>query len=246
MNKNAIATMFLFAGTLYSLAAGVLVHESFSGYALGPITGQAVKGKGLTGSWQCGSKEAGMVEANSISHPWLRTEGQHLMVHPHGIFVYVSFDQGAFGPWINPNGGIGKEGKTLYLSVLVKPEGVTIPSSQFNIALMRAGEPTLSFGQIWEQSVFSTSHGEASLGVKLDTREHLLVARMTWFDWGVQVDYFINPEQGKDDHGQTLRGSAYPGKNFVFDGIGFKGNTNGWRVDEIRLGETFADVVPAR
>jgi autotransporter-associated beta strand protein len=254
----SFAALALFQGmSCQESKAALMAYEGFS-YTTGSgnMNGQN-GGFGWNGSWQTVNNGASSVQGgsltaganaptgydplsigNSVSTPNNTRTGRRLDTSAGGSFAMKGYVDG--------NGNIGMVGKTLYISFMQQPNGTT---SYYEFEFHRGdlGDPG-RVGGVGNDSGANTdvylrvpSAGQTSIGAG-STSVNFYVVRIDFLGGNDTVTVYQNPTSASEPATATL---TLPGAgDMSFNGISFGCFNNGRTVahDEIRVGETWADV----
>jgi autotransporter-associated beta strand protein len=160
---------------------------------------------------------------------------------------------GGFGSkgYINGNGHIGADGKTLYISFLQQPNGTAVyfefefhrgdlgdPGRMAGIG-NDAGDANVHF-RIEDPAGGGSSFSDLGAG---NTSVNFYVVRIDFLSGNNTVRVYRNPTSATEPGSPTWQQTGITA-DMSFDGIAFGAFNNGLTVahDEVRLGETWADV----
>jgi hypothetical protein len=231
-------------------AAGgaLLAYEGFDYAAVGSdVAGQA-GGTGFSGPWAPGGFNASIsdhldVAAGSVPFGTLLTGGNRAASGPTNAIAGVT------RPLATP---LGADGTTRYFSVVLRPEG-TLGAGAFNgffgVTLETAGEPELYFGKPGDGAIGQYvvedrgGAGQVNSGVPAAVGQAALLVLKAQFNAGNDVfTLYVNPTAG----GAEPAAGAVKSDSNVGPVTGLTiYSTGAFSVDEIRVGDTFADVTPA-
>ena len=230
--------------------ADVIAYDGFSGPPGATVLGQG-GGTGWAGTWTVGGFNAFnntsyVVEPGSLSYPGLATTGNHAST-PSGNAI-----QGVTRSFATP---LGTPGTTAYVSVLLQPEG-TLNQGVFNgfFGIYLNGGASndllddLFFGKPGGNAIneYVVEHrggaGQLSSGVDAVVGETaLLVVKAEFLAGNDRFTFYVNPTPGgPEPTGGVVKTDLDLG---VVTGVTLY-STGAHDVDEIRVGTTFADVVP--
>ena len=178
---------------------------------------------------------------DSLSFPGLATTGNHVTTGSH--------DAGVGSIIRRLSTPLGQPGTTQYLSFVVRPEG-TLHEGQFNgyfgilingTADFFVGKP--GGGEI-DQFVLENNGGtlQHATGTTIEVgEEYLLVLRADFTAGNDIFTLYVNPQPGSvEPSSGTIKSDINIG---VFDELLLYG-TGAFSLDELRIGPSFADVVP--
>jgi len=238
--------------------AALMSYEGFN-YATGSgnLTGLN-GGFGWKGAWQGVNNGSSSVSAGSLTAGANAPTGYdslsagNSVLSPNntrtGRFLDTSTG-GAFGVkgYIDGNGNIGASGKTIYVSFMQQPNGTT-SYYEFEFHRGNLGDPG-RIGGIGNDSGASTSvylrvpsAGQTAIGAG-STAVNFYVVRIDFLGGNDTVSVYQNPTSATEPGSPTLLMTA--AGDMSFNGLSFGCFNNGRTVahDEIRVGETWADVV---
>jgi hypothetical protein len=225
--------------------ADLLAYEPFDYPGVGSDVQGNSGGFGFSGPWAPGGFNASIsdnydVAAGSLSFATLLTSGNRASSAP------VAGIAGLTRNFASPIGAIGQ---TRYYSFVLRPEGTVSFSGFFGVNLETPDEPELFAGKpgggltsryVIEDRGGSNQH--ASVVPVVVDQTALLVVKAEFLDLVDRFTLYVNPLPGGpeplvgtlkfDSNLSTVSGFT------LYSGGGFS-------VDELRLGETFADVTPA-
>ena len=227
--------------------AALLAYEGFD-YAVGSdVSGQS-GGTGFSGPWAPGGFNASIsdhldVAAGSVPFGLLLTNGNRAASGPTNAIAGVT------RPLAVP---VGADGTTRYFSVVLRPEG-TLGAGAFNgffgVTLESAGEPELYFGKPGDGAIGQYvvedrgGAGQVSSGVAAVVGQAALLVLKAQFNAGNDVfTLYVNPTPGAPE---PVAGAVKSDSNVgPVTGLTVY-STGAFSVDELRMGDTFADVTPA-
>jgi uncharacterized repeat protein (TIGR03803 family) len=206
---------------------------------------------GLNGGtgWQAGWSGFDNIVAASLTINGVATTGNHFVTDGNSGSVRV-LDTSSF-PALVSNGKFGKKGTTLWLSFLFRPEQ-TDTNNYAGLNLYDGTDQRLYVGVATGQPYLSLYAPPSSFRltsiVGTNRQTFLLVVKMSFgTPSGDQAILYVNPPVDSEPTNNLLLTAALSGLDFQFDRVIFaSGTTAGTTAsfDEIRLGETFTDVVP--
>lgn len=247
------------AAAVPSAQAGLMAYEGFN-YPVGSgnLSGQS-GGFGWNGSWQTVNNGSSSVLGGSLAAGVNAPSGYDALsagssaFTPNGTRTGRRLDTsagGAFGVkgFINGSGAIGAAGKTLYISFMQQPNAADNNYYEFELHRNDLGDPgriggvgndTGGSGGIYLRtpSVAQTLIGPGSAAVSF------YVVRIDFLGGNDTVYVYQNPTSATEPATPTLLETS--AGDMSFNGISFGAFANGRTVthDEVRLGETWADVV---
>ena len=254
MRVSIITTAFMLAVTL--ARADILTYEGFD-YAPGSdLSTIGSGGFGWAGQWQDVNGNGGVrVETGSLTptgpSAGLARIGQHGFspnTDRAGRFLDTS-PTGPFGSrgYLDSFDRIGADGKTLYVSFLMQANG-TSRFYEFEFHRGDVGDPG-RIGGIGNDISGDNFNLRAPNGTHTaiapgDTAVNFWVVRIDFQPGNDDVRVYRNPSLGTEPTTPTLTRLA--AADMSFDGLAFAAFLNNRTVacDEIRLGETYADVTP--
>lgn len=253
--KHYIADNVTLSAGTPSPPVGLLCYEGFD-YATGSssLTGKN-GGYGWTGSWVTvnnGSADVanGSLIAGSPADLDAASTGNHANL-PNGRRVGRFLDTSPNGPFgarglVDPAGRIGKDGSTLYLSFLQKPNGTSL-FYEFEFHRGDLGDPGRIAGIGNDQSgnnvYLRAPNNTHSLIGAGDTNVNFYVVRIDFKAGNDDVHVYRNPASSTEPPSPTL--TRLNAADLSFDGISFGAFVNGRTVshDELRFGTTWAQVI---
>jgi hypothetical protein len=244
LSNSLLCILLVAAGALSARAAmaAPVVHEGFD-YAAGSAMVGANGGSGFGGAWQNGLFSGGSqfgVAAGSLAYPGLAGTGNS------------GAEGNAAGYWGVRRGlasSIGADGTTSYLSFLIRGTAGANASDFFGLYLEATNPASDVFigkggGGVTDRWVVERRGGQSQVASDdvIDDLTTLLVLKMDFADGADTFSLFVNPQLGGD------AGAAAAVNGFIdagsIAGIGLFGS-RGWSIDEIRIGDSLADVTPA-
>lgn len=224
------------------------VSDSFE-YPTGNLNGRA-GGTGFTGAW---SSTGTQVTSPGLAYPGLATAGNAVTLSPFGANTPAIASRQLASTF-------GADGTTLYISFL---DQATNTGSRFLGVSLFSGNPgpsgtangteQLFIGKLNGTSAFGVSSGAASASSQTSSSMlSLLVARIDFATGTDTVTLYVNPTVGAPEPtpSATLNNVNIGTFNYLRLAAG-AGNSMGTttsvtgRLDELRLGDTFASVTPA-
>jgi hypothetical protein len=239
----------LVAGASQRTGAALFVHESFDYVPVGRDVAGTNGGIGFAGPWQPGGFNASLSNNIDVGDDLLAF-GALLRSPSVASTAAVSAISGVTRPLAAPLGQIGAT--SYYISFLIKPEGV-LHAGAFNgffgLVLESSGEPELYIGKpgggainrwVLEERGGSGQHAHSVAVTTADTA--LLVVKAEHAGFGNdRFTLYVNPTPGSPE---PTTGLVKNDANFgVFNGLTLYA-TGAMRIDELRIGHTFADVTP--
>ena len=238
-------------GVFASVAhAAVISHEAFSYAADTPLNGK----NGGTG-WQSAWSGAGTVFAAGRAFPGLVTSGNALRAVGNNLASVRSFTPTGFAE-LRTNGRFGLDGTELWLSFLARRDTDFTIADFAGLTLADGGSQELFVGCVagasrWSMQLLdlggAPGNTTPAANAPLVTGETaLLVLRLRFGVSGTQdrVELFVNPPPGVTP---TTPDAARTGADIRFNQVRLQSGssrTAAMSFDELRLGESFADVVP--
>ena len=237
------------AGTVAPSAAGqLLVNESFL-YANGtPVRDQA-GGIGFSWPWLEVGIDLDTVRDLGLSYPNLGTAGHCL--HSRAPIQYYTDVSRSLGTPIS-----GATGTVLWVSFLLRKDtegSIPPPGNYLGLALYPTDQSNsaLYIGDTGESDFYSiaiagSAEGQVASNVPsvVSPNATLLLVRIMYQDGPDVIDLFVNPNLAA---GEPMVASATK-NDFDLTEVNLigllAGNDTNWVVDEIRLGNSFADVTP--
>jgi hypothetical protein len=239
----------LFVAALASRSNAAL--QAYEGFDYGPDGGDllgASGGSGFSGGWAAGGFNASISnnfdrENDVLSFGSLQTTGGTVRTAAVGAIAGVTRNLAA---------PLGQANTTVYVSFLVRPEG-TLNGGAFNgflgLVLESAGEPELFIGKPGGGSINNWviedrgGSGQHSSPIAASTAATaLLVVKAEFASAGNDtITLFVDPTPGAPE---PATGILKNDANFgIVTGLTIY-STGAMRIDELRVGETFADVTP--
>lgn len=252
--KHYLADNITLSGSVLFPPAGLLGYEGFN-YPPGVALTGNDGGHGWSGPWVTvnnGSADltAGSLIASAPDGFDAASSGNHAILL-NGRRVGRYLDTGPNGPFglkglIDSNGRIGKDGSTLYLSFLQKPNGTTL-FYEFELHRADLGDTGRIAGIGNDQSgnnVFlrAPNNIHTLIGTG-NTNTNLYVVRIDFKTGNDDVRVYRNPTSPTEPGVPTL--TRLNAADMSFDGISFGAFVNGRTVahDELRFGTTWAQVI---
>jgi hypothetical protein len=249
-SRSSLLPAALFTLLLASSAArgAIIAYEPFDYLPDGADLLSQNGGSGFSGPWRAGGFNASIhnnfdVEHDNLSFAPLQQLGNAIRTPAVNAISGVTRDLAA---------PLGQTNSTVYLSFLIEPEG-TLHGGAFNgfmgLTLESAGEPEFYVGKPGGGSINSwvmeERGGVNQIGSSTATTigaTALLVVKAEFSTVGNdKFTLYVNPTPGD---AAPATGVVKNNSSFgVFDGITIY-STGAMRIDEIRIGETFADVTP--
>jgi hypothetical protein len=244
LSKSLSCVLLVAAGALSTRAAmaAPVVHEAFDYAAGSGLVGNS-GGSGFGGAWQNGLFSGGSqfgVAAGSLAYPGLAGTGNS------------GAEGSAAGYWGARRSlatSIGADGTTAYLSFLIRGTAGANAADFFGLYLEATNPASDVFigkdgGGITDRWVIERRGGQHQVASDdvIDAMTTLLVLRMDFAAGADTFSLFVNPQLGAGaPAADAVNGFIDAG---AIAGIGLFGS-RGWSIDEIRIGDTLADVTPA-
>jgi hypothetical protein len=246
LTRAVLALMVVAAA--HRVPADLLVHEGFDYAPSGSDIVGSNGGLGFAGPWQPGGFNASISDNFDVDDDPLALGA---LLHSPSVArtPAVGAIAGITRPLASP---LGQADTTVYLSFLIKPEGV-LHAGAFNgflgLVLESAGEPELFVGKpgggaidrwVLEDRGGSSQHASTVNVTTTDTA--LLVVKAEYAAVGNdRFTLYINPTPGGPE---PPTGLVKNDANFgLVQGLTIY-STGAMRIDELRVGQTFADVTP--
>lgn len=208
-------------------------------------------GSGWANAWT----GSGDVATNGLVYPGLATSGRSFLLEGYGTRVDRTLNTTAF-PALTTNNRFGRDNTTVWVSFLVRKEtsdrdfGATdtlglMLQNGFNPAVLFGATPRADFwGMSLTNAGVPTFVTNSTVAITNGSTV-LLVARLNFGTNGPNdsVALFVNPTPGSTP---TTPDALAHGLDFQFNAIRIfagSGDTSGY-VDEVRIGENYADVAP--
>lgn len=212
--------------------AGELLHESFTGYSVGPMGGQTYRGSGFTGgAWTGlnsafgnGGADAAQFSAASLASAAISSSGGKITVKGDGSNLRGQLNVSASGPFAvaglrdDQDGLIGGDtvSGSLYLSFLMRVVATAHAGEYGGLHLSRGTDSTgVLIGNAWRALAFSLDYTPSSTEVDLrnnngvgdylflDNAVHLLVAKIVYRAGGDDtITVWLDPDPAKTETGQ--------------------------------------------
>ena len=227
----------------WSGSLAMLAYEPFT--ATGSLSGSA-GGSGWTGSWSGSGSAIQLLGGGSLASPGgdLPTSGGLALLQQGGFFSTTTAER-------DLSTTRGADGSETWLSFVVQPNrtglsnflGLTFGSSSATVAYAGYTGSVFNIGQagsLLSSPVFGAT--------PQDGTATLLVVRMQHLPGNDTLTLYVNPTPGASGPGSAL--SASTSLNLgTFSRIGISGGSglasNAARIDEIRVGQSYADVAPS-
>jgi hypothetical protein len=210
-----------------------LAQESFN-YLPGTTLPNQGNGPGFAQRW--GSETSFVVNAASLAYPGLASEGGSLSIAP-------TSSRSQLRTLVTP---LGADGTTRYVSFLVRPDAPPPAGVSRSIHLRLNGSSTLVIGKVGSTDLYSmeTSGGSgrvASTNRVVSGSTELLVVRCDFAAGNDTFKLYVNPTPGQPEPAfGVVKNDLNVGSLASISIVGDMAFT----IDEIRIGETFASVVP--
>jgi hypothetical protein len=224
-----------------------LIYEGFDYAAEDPLE-KAVGGRGFSGEWTFGGFNASgatnyVIKGGSLQYPGLLVSGNHLYSDAQSS---ISGIRRGFKQPLRENG------KTKYLSFLVRPEGSLNQGALngfFTIGFANDSGKEIAFGKPGGDALGDYvaedrgGNGQVTTGVKAEPgKVALVVVKLQFAENEDSFTLFVNPDikQAEPSQGISKKGKDYG----QFDTL-MVYSTGAFSLDEVRIGKTFAEVLPA-
>lgn len=204
-------------------------------------------GSGFSSAWKAGGFNASLndnydIASGSLSFGFLATSGNRVQSSATEAIAGVTRDLQV---------PLGADGTTRYISFLLRPEGVVgegVFNGFFGVTLEQAGEPEIFSGK---PGADDTGHyviedrggaGQVTSGVSVAAGQTAFLVIKAEFRAGADVfTLYVNPTPG----GPEPISGATKSDSDVGTVAGLTIYSSGaFSIDELRVGETFADVTP--
>lgn len=256
--RNLIAgfAAFTVAAGVPAVQASVITQDSFPQSSGANLNG-AGSGSGWSTNWTKSGSGATVASSGSLGFGSLVTSGNSAEVNV-GTRLYRSIDASAYPTaLIDANGNIGGDGQSVYVSFTmqtseVDPDGAGGDDKFYAMRFARdaVGTRVLGVGDVGvDGSIKARINNGAGTEQVLqgtgDTNVHLYVVRFDFDDAvGDTISVFFDPSLASEP---TTPDATYTGGDFAFDILSIEAFGDGSffnGTDEIRIGETYADVTP--
>lgn len=238
-------TFILFLASTLTLSATLISYEGVAYEPTNMLIGLN-GGAGWTNAWT-GNND---VLEGGLNYPGLLTQSNRFAVDALLTSTRASFRNPAtngFGHLLRTDGRFGRDGIEIWISLLMRPEtsdfGTYAGLSLFNDSIEQVfvGKPFL--GEQWGMHLLVSGGGVSLSDRRLVKGETvLLVAKVTFGPSTDRVDLFLNPQPGVLPATPAATRSV---SQLLFNRVRLEGGSAGIAAfDEIRLGETYADVTP--
>jgi hypothetical protein len=217
--------------------AAIVTQESFD-YAPGSALVGANGGSGFGSAWLNGLFNGGAqqsVQSGSLSYAGAPAAGNHTAQGSQG---------GYWGVYRQLAGSFGADGTTLYASFLIRGTAGSTPADFFGMYLHGSSQDLFigkAGGGVTDQWVLEQRGGltQAASGQAVGTDTTLLVVKMAFGALADEISLYVNPTWGGPE---PLANATTNLMNLgSIGGLGLFGS-HAYDIDEIRLGESFADV----
>ncbi len=246
-----IAAGLIGAGLLAAPArAQLIVSDSFN-YSPGPVTGQG-GGTGWAGNWTNSGSGADTVVSGGLTYSHggapLAVAGNTLMTSGSNVGAYrkppTSF--GAYGGNVNQD---------IWIGFLAAAPSAGDPTGYAGLSLFSSGTEVFFTGEALGTGMYGfQNHARAGLdgsaqlsGVSASTTTHFLVLHLNFTASGTtEASLYIDPTPGVTPTQNPAVDKIFPSA-FQFDQVRFQSGTSAnalFFFDELRMGNTFADVSP--
>ncbi|MFV1994597.1 MAG: hypothetical protein ACC661_04105, partial [Verrucomicrobiales bacterium] len=173
------------------------------------------------------------------------TSGGKLHVASGGVAMVGSLDLtgGNWNTWNNGSGSVGGvNGTTLYFSLLIQVLNPANTSGNQRVWQLReSGSNRFLVGQAWAKTTFSAG---SNLGIPLDSNVHLVVVKVEYQSGNDAVSVYWDPDPSLPE---PVTPTSTQSRNMSFNEIAYTGQSagaDGFYVDEIRFGTSWATVTP--
>jgi hypothetical protein len=259
---NLVRPIPLIALALLAVArpaqADLLAYEPFDYSAGGDLSKAPVSGSGFDGDWQFEAADGTVAEGSLVptgDSTRLEAIGNSVEITANsrvGIQIDTTLPQ--FAPYVDQDGNLGAEDTTLYMSFLLQPDGATKSwalrtsrevlgdgGMQWLVGNDRPGpEGRPSLWNLWNCCDHLKFVGDEDA----TTDAEFYVVRMDFLAGLDEVRVYRNPPLGSEPKTPDAEDLDYP--KISFDTVQLQAFIPGrvLGVDEIRIGETYADVTP--
>ncbi|GAA5481554.1 TIM-barrel domain-containing protein [Haloferula sargassicola] len=249
-------------------ATGPLMAETFAGYAIADLPGQAVQGEGfgVGSTWAGDSSDESRIEASSLFHAGVLPGGGMLVTSGNGGSGSTApLDTGAF----DRAGLLGNDGRiggaevdgTLYFTFLGRSRTGAGENAFGGLHFYLGDDERLLVGNAWPEANFvasaeqsatvmplASAQADAGSYEAIDADSHLFVGRID-FHAGAPDDLtvWLDPDPKVAEAGQAavLTSHTDAFEDLAFDAVHLRsGNAGAWEFDELRMGTTWASVMP--
>lgn len=249
--------------------SGVLLAETFAGYNVGSLPGQAVTstGFGVGASWQGDGPAESTFASRSVFYPGLLPAGGKLVTSGDGgagttaLLDTGSFDRAGLLDADGKVGGGDIEG-SLYFA-FVGRSMTDVGSGAFGgLHFYLDGNERTLIGNSWPESNFgasaehtatvmplSSANPDQNGGLEsIDTDSHFFIGRIDFRageadDLTIWLDPDLSAPELDQSASLTTRTPGFA--DLAFDAIHFRsGNGNPWEFDDLRMGTTWDSVLP--
>jgi hypothetical protein len=236
ITRIAAAGLAAFACTLPAYAA-IVTQESFN-YAPGSALVGANGGSGFGSAWLNGLFNGGAqqsVQSGSLSYAGVPAAGNHTAQGNQG---------GYWGVYRQLASSFGADGSTLYASFLIRGTAGSAPADFFGMYLHGSSQDLFigkAGGGVADQWVLEQRGGltQTASGQAVGTDTTLLVVKMAFGALADEISLYVNPTWGGPE---PLANATTDLMNLgSISGLGLFGS-HAYDIDEIRLGQSFADV----
>lgn len=226
----------------------LLVHEPFDYADLNPLD-WAAGGTGWTNEWTRGTGDDIIVRPDNLPYLNLTDEdGNYLAAHYEVVGLRYN----------RAIESIPDQGQTVWIAFVMRTDAENNPNGVANITLTKGGNQVLSIGQKFGNERFGLVWPNApnyNSNVPVEGA-HWVVTKLQYSGSNQSEEAFLwidpNPQNGMPDEATAdlaVPQSGQPGLNinFGFDGVQVKvegGAPLRVDFDELRIGNTFADVNP--
>lgn len=233
------ATQASWEGLLTTLYA----YESFD-YAAGSLNGQN-GGTGFATAWNLDSGNSAIVNATGLTAPAGLSTAQ-------GGTLELNTGFSAFEQSRDLTTTLGTDGTTAWFSFLVKPDNVSFGGISFEIGDGTGTDNTVNIGNNgndWLVGIDGTATGVTIDNVVTSGQTYFMAVQIDFAAGNDTVTLYVDPTAGVStpDSPPAMQAQLTIADLGMFSRIGVIGGFSGnnAQLDEIRVGETFADVAPA-
>ena len=244
-------------------AEKAICYEGFD-YLKAPITNFS-GGRGWKGGWSVQDEVSNTVndfavaDSAPVTTGNLRQSGNYMILGQGYSQIGRALDTspgGPFAEYISQSGKIGKAGTSLWFSVVIRPQSknkvchISLAATQ-GTTWFTNDTRKVSFGgfggDFWGCAFGSRENMAVSYSAVplVDNTPALLVAKV---DFGApnKVTLYVNPAPGSAPAGTPVIATTTDALDFNTIGLHFGSGPNQMAADEIRIGASYADVVPKR
>ncbi|MEM9416307.1 MAG: PEP-CTERM sorting domain-containing protein [Planctomycetota bacterium] len=237
MNKDSGIKTLVTTLALSAIASHAVAERHFSesfDYAPGStIVGQN-GGSGFAAAWSAGG---------NFNNDFVTNGGLPLAGHAGVGNALSSTSQTQASPWRELDNVYGASGTTQWASFLIRQDQPA-PSSPNQFGGIVFGNLFVGTGagfSTWGMNTAGSPTGvESGVPVVQGETVHLVI-KLTYQPGNDIVELFVNPAAGVEP---TVAQATKTDLNVTFNAIGFGHRDSNWTIDEIRYGDTYADVIP--